>query len=188
MYVHRLKMLADAGNLMFNEDPAAPEGGSAAEPQAGEAGEQQDGEAQPKETHPWDSQEVAKAEIERLRREAGSYRTQKKELEQQLQGAKSQEDIDAAISEWQTKTAKLERENLVLQHGATLPEALRKYVQGDTEAEIKASVAELAATVAPAKTPPSRVGGGLNPGDAAPVTDPAKLAAQVRQGSRYPRI
>ena len=43
MYVHRLKMLADAGNLMFNEDPAAPEGGSAAEPQAGEAGEQQGG-------------------------------------------------------------------------------------------------------------------------------------------------
>lgn len=187
MHVHRLKMLADAGALSFGEDPAAPEGGSAAEPQAGEAGEQGAGDP-PKETHPWDSPEVAKAEIERLRREAGSYRTQKKELEQQLQGAKSQEDIDAAISEWQAKTAKLERENLVLQHGAALPEALRKYVQGDTEAEIKASVAELAATIAPAKTPPSRVGGGLNPGDEAPVTDPAKLAAQVRQGSRYPRI
>ena len=188
MHVHRLKMLADAGALAFSEDPAAPEGGSAAEPQAGEAGEQGAGDP-PKETHPWDSPEVAKAEIERLRREAGSYRTQKKELEQQLQGAKSQEDIDAAISEWQAKTAKLERENLVLQHGATLPETLRKYVQGDTEDEIKASVAELAATVTTkAPAPPSRVGGGLTPGAEAPVTDPAKLAAQVRKNSRFPRI
>ncbi len=186
---HRLKMLAQIGALMFNEEPTAPEGGtSAPEPQeGGESGEQ--GEEKPKETHPWDSPEIAKAEIERLRREAGNYRTQKKELEQQLKGAKSQEDIDAAIAEWQTKTTKLERENLILQHGAKLPEALRKYVQGDTEDEIKASVAELAATITPEQpTPPGRVGGGLNPGAKPEEKDPAKLAATVRKNSRFPRI
>ena len=187
MHVHRLKMLANVGALNFNEEPTAPEGGSAAEPQEGEAGEQK-GEEKPKATHPWDDPDIAKAEIERLRNEAAGYRTQKNDLAKQLEGAKSQEDIDTAIADWQQKTAKLERENLVLQHGATLPEALRKYVQGDTEDEIKASVAELAATVAPAKTPPSRVGGGLTPGAEAPVTDPAKLAAQVRKNSRFPRI
>ena len=187
MHVHRLKMLANAGAINCADEPTAPEGGSAAEPQAGEAGEQE-GEEKPKATHPWDDPDIAKAEIERLRSEAAGYRTQKNELAKQLEGAKSQEDIDAAIADWQQKTAKLERENLVLQHGAALPEALRKYVQGDTEDEIKASVAELAATVAPAKTQPSRVGGGLTPGAEAPVTDPAKLAAQVRKNSRFPRI
>ena len=187
MTIHRLKTLANVGALNFAEEPTAPEGGSAAEPQEGEAGEQ--GNEAPKETHPWDSPEIAKAEIERLRQEAAGYRTQKNELSKQLEGAKSPEDIDAAIAEWQTKTAKLERENLVLQHGATLPETLRKYVQGDTEDEIKASVAELAATVTTkAPAPPSRVGGGLTPGAEAPVTDPAKLAAQVRKNSRFPRI
>lgn len=189
MHVHRLKMLANAGNLMFNEDPDAPEGGSAAAPQEGEAGEQQDGEGQPKETHPWDSPETAEAEIKRLRAESAGYRTQKRDLEKQLESARSQEDIDAAIAEWQQKTARLERENLILVHGAKLPDTLRKYVQGDTEDEIKASVEELLATVAPeAPTPPSRVGGGLNPGEDAPVTDPAKLAAQVRSSVRIPRI
>lgn len=187
MHHHRLKMLANVGAINCAEEPTAPSGGSAPEPQAGEAGEQSN-EA-PKETHPWDSPEVAKAEIERLRREAAGYRTRKTELEQQLEGAKSQEDIDTAISEWKTKTTKLERENLILQHGATLPETLRKYVQGDTEEQIKASVEELAATVTPkAPTPPSRVGGGLNPGAEPDVTDPGKLAAQVRSNSRFPRI
>lgn len=195
MNIHRLKMLANAGAINCADEPTAPEGGSAAEPQAGEAGEQE-GEESPKATHPWDDPVTAEAEIKRLRAESGGYRTQKNELAKQneeltnqLKGAKSQEDIDAAIADWQQKTAKLERENLVLQHGASLPETLRKYVQGDTEDEIKASVAELAATVAPEKpTPPARVGGGLNPGEEAPVKDPAKLAAQVRASSRFPRI
>lgn len=184
MHVHRLKMLANVGALNFNEEPTEPQGDSAAEPQAGEAA----AEEKPKAAHPWDDPDIAKAEIERLRNEAASRRVRERELETQLQGAKSQEDIDKAVAEFVEKNTKLERENLILQHGAALPETLRKYVQGTTEDEIKASVAELAATVAPAKTPPSRVGGGLTPGAEAPVTDPAKLAAQVRNSIRLPRI
>lgn len=188
---HRLKMLATVGALNFNEEPTAPEGGSAAEPQAGEAGEQSEeqGEEKPKETHPWDSPEIAKAEIERLRQESAGRRVRERELEKQLQGAKSQEDIDKAVAEFVEKNTKLERENLILQHGATLPETLRKYVQGTTEDEIKASVAELAATITPEQpTPPGRVGGGLNPGAKPEEKDPAKLAATVRKNSRFPRI
>lgn len=189
MHIHRLKMLANAGALAFVEEPAAPQGGSAPEPQAGNSGEQETRESAPKETHPWDSPEIAEAEIKRLRNEAASYRTQKNELDEQLKKAKSQEDFDAAIADWQQKTARLERENLILSHASALPETLRKYVQGDTEEEIKASVAELASTVAPpAPTPPTRVGGGLTPGEEAAVTDPGKLAAQVRSNSRLPRI
>lgn len=165
-----------------SEQTAPPEGAA-----AGAAGEQ--GNEAPKATHPWDDPATAEAEIKRLRDESAGRRVRERELEKQLEGAKSQADIDAAVASFTTKTAELERENLVLQHGASLPETLRKYVQGTTEEEVKASVAELAATVTPqAPTPPSRVGGGLNPGDKPEPTDPAKLAEQVRLNSRFPRI
>lgn len=185
MHHHRLKMLAQLGALNFNEEPNEPQGGGNEEPPAGAEGAGQQNE-EPKQTHPWDNPKDAEAEIKRLRDESAGYRTQKNELKRQLEGAKSQEDIDAAIDEWQKKTAKLERENLILAHGKDLPENLRKYVIGDTEDEIKASIKDL--TPEPRNAPPSRVGGGLNPGEEAKETDPGKLAARVRQNSRLPRI
>lgn len=182
MYRTRLHMLANVGHLNFADDPAAPEGGSAAEPQEG-ATDSQAGEA-PQETQ--DSEPTndfdalpswAQAEIKSLRTESGRYRTANKELNEALKGAKSQDDIDAATKEFQERVVTLELELARETHTAGLSDELKALVHGSTPEEIEASATAVKAAFAshPQEPAPTDLDGGMRPGETG-GSDPRTLA------------
>jgi hypothetical protein len=124
-------------------------------------------------------------EITKVRNEAASYRTRLRDTEAKFSGAKTQEDIDAAVADLKTANSKLERDLLVATVGAGLPPELRELLKGDTEAELTAHAAVLAKFNTPAQgqpTPPAQLQGGLDPSTGDDGFDPDKFADEWRTG------
>ena len=155
----------------------------------------------PAATDPWADPASARAEIERLRKEAASYRTELRRVEplaakaQQLE--ESQKSAEQKLTEKLTKAegtaqqaqaelAKLQAALAKMPAGfdpAQLPNVLKR-LTGATPEELEADAVELFALMAPAATPPP-VGNGqhrpveqLRPG-ALPATPELSLADQI---------
>lgn len=189
----RLNTLASVGDLTFNQEPAAPEGGSNQEPQEGASNEtpaasEEDAHEQGEDQNDFDSlPDWAKAQIKSLRSEAGRYRTANKELDAALKEAKSQEDIDAATETYRSRVTELELELAKTKHTSGLPESLAALVDGSTPDEIKAKADAVRAAFA-SHVPPtssSEADGGLNPGGGSGHgLTPRERAERVRRNNR----
>lgn len=94
------------------------------------------------------------------------------ELAEQQQFKPLAEQRAARITELETANAALTRQLLIAQHGRDLPAALQQVVQGTTEDEIKAHIAELRKLVAPPAAPDTEAGKGNRPTGAAPPPTP----------------
>lgn len=122
-------------------------------------------------------------ELTKTRNEAASYRTRLRDAETKLTSAKSQEDIDAALTEMRTANAKLERDLLVATVGANLPSELRELLKGDNEAELKAHAEVLKKFIPAGPTPPTSLAGGLDPSKTPDAFDPEDFATKWRSGA-----
>ena len=78
-------------------------------------------------------------EVRSLRAENADRRTKFNELKEQLDQAKSQEDIDKAVAEYKARAEQLERELSIEKHTRGLPEGAAELVTDNTDEEIKAS-------------------------------------------------
>lgn len=128
-------------------------------------------------------------ELSKTRNEAASYRTKLRDTEAQLTGAKSQEDVEAAVAELKANNAKLERDLLVATVGEGLPAELRAVLQGmtsSTEAELKAHAEVLRKFVPTEGQGPASLQGGLDPSKDKDAFDPEQFVNDWRSG-RIPR-
>lgn len=127
---------------------------------------------------PW-----ARKEITKLRGESANYRVKAKEAEQRLADAKTPEDFEAAVAEFKTANADLERQVLVMKaaNKHQLPDELAGLLQGATAEELDAHAKKLA-RFAPVEDPePEQLSGGLNPGDPDAGFDPVAASRQARK-------
>lgn len=147
-----------------------------------------EGDDTPKpETKPEDElPEWARKELSKTRNEAAGYRTRLREAEDKLKEAKTPEEFEAAISEFRTKNAELERNLVVTKVAAKyeLPAELAARLQGEDEAAIEADAKALAALVVTPQVDPENLRGGLNPSDEEEAFDPVK-AAHAAKRRRY---
>lgn len=127
----------------------------------------------------------AKAEIKNLRGENAQRRTTSNELKAQLEAAKSQEDIDAAVAAANSRVEELERSLSIATHTQGLPPEAAELVTGTTDEEIKTSadkVRKLLEGATPTPEPDLGATGGLNPKgtrDSGTGYDPGALAAEI---------
>lgn len=123
-------------------------------------------------------------EIRSLRAENADRRTKFNELKEQLDQAKSQEDIDKAVAEYKARAEQLERELSIEKHTRGLPEGAAELVTGNTDEEIKASADKVRKLLEGAgkqgPEPDLDATGGTDPrntgGKATAGTDPRALA------------
>lgn len=136
-----------------------------------------------------------RSEVSSLRSESAARRAENRRLQEanddlrtQLESAKSPEDFQAAIAEYDGKVADAQleaaRERTARKFG--LPDALVNRLAGKTEAELEADAQELQALIAPQQTTPppapqNPARGGLDPNEQR--VDPAQVAAAIRQRS-----
>lgn len=127
------------------------------------------------------SAEALQTELTKVRAEAANYRVRLREAETKLSEAKTPEDIEAAVAEFKTANANLERQLLVTKVAAKfeLPEELAARLQGDDEAALEADAKSLAAFVAPKN--PESLSGGLTPGESDEDFDPVKAAHEAKK-------
>ncbi|WP_405057055.1 hypothetical protein OG474_30505 [Kribbella sp. NBC_01505] len=163
------------------EPEATPPAGSptATAPEGAE-GKQTEGETPDPlaELPPW-----ARKEITKLRGESANYRVKAKEAEQRLSDAKTPEEVEAAVAEFKTANADLERQVLVMKaaNKHKLPDELAGLLQGTTAEELDAHAQKLA-RFAPADDPePEHLSGGLTPGDPDAAFDPVAASRQARK-------
>jgi hypothetical protein len=130
-----------------------------------------------------DLPEWARKELTKVRNEAAGYRTRLRDAEDKLKDAKTPEEFQAAMNEWQTKNSELERNLLVTKiatkHG--LPEAIAARLQGGDEAAIEADALALAALIVAPRPAPESLSGGLNPGESDDEFDPVKAAHAAKR-------
>lgn len=144
-------------------------------PEASAGGEQED-------TLP----EWARKNLTKARSDAARYRTELREAQERLQGAKTVEEFQAATTDLNTKIASLEREVVARSYG--LPDALANRLQGATREELEADAKQLQQLIAPAAPvdptpPPYKDGsGGLNPGE---LEDPDAGLSPLELAKRY---
>lgn len=129
----------------------------------------------------------AQTEITRLRRENARRRTALREAEERLKNAKTEEDMAAAIAEWEAKASKLEselvRERVLRQ--VPLPDTLAARLQGETEEELLADAKSLAGLVRPRPPAPDPAGGldpTTPPDDEIDPVEAARKARAARKG------
>lgn len=151
MHRTRQHLLAQTGNLMFVEEPPAPEGGSDGDtPPEGASDEtpkeeEGDGEAgNDFATLP----EWAQTEIKNLRRGEAKYRTTAAQLRDQLQEAKSQDDIDAAVKQYQERNSELEVELAIAKHTVGFTPEQLALVDGKTAEEVEEKANKVRAALA----------------------------------------
>jgi len=121
--------------------------------------------------------------VEELRRENAGLRTKLRETEERLAGAKSQEDIDAAVNALKAENDELQRNLVAAQYN--LPPELAKRLTGQTEEELKADAEALAQFITPKGDddgePPRTPRGGLNPGSRGDVVaDASSIVESIR--------
>lgn len=170
-----------------DEDTPAPEGEETPAPE-GESTPDGDPEAD-------GLDEKTRATISKLRGEAAGWRTQLREAQEALKAAKTPEDFQAAVNDFEAKIAAKDEEifardralviathKLPADLAALLPE------KGKTIEELT-TLAKGLAKYAPADEDDLEGEGGLNPGSSGKsATDPASLAKQVRgQRARFIR-
>ena len=149
---------------------------------------------------PWADPTAARAEIERLRREAAQYRTKAKELEPMAAKAKELEDqgktelerltgqLTEATGKADAATTELHKLKVALAKappGVDLGriQALAARLQGATVEELEADAADLFAQLGPTAAPPGGAGRppveSLKPGAAPPNTSDTPLPQQI---------
>lgn len=127
-----------------------------------------------------------KKELERTRRESANYRTQLREAQDKLTGAKTPEEVAAATKELVDKLAAsdtaLTRERVARK--TNLPDELAARLVGTTEAELMADAKALAKLVqSKPEVDPDDLDGGLTPSREGKF-DPVAEARKARR-SRY---
>lgn len=135
--------------------------------------------------------EWAQKERSQLRSEAARYRTERNELrtsvedmQKKLSEAKTQEDIDAAVSEWKGKVEQLEaaaqREKDVISalEAARLSPEYAEFLHGNTAEELKTSAERLASKLGSAG---ALLSGGMSPGDAPSKDDVQEEIARIKR-------
>lgn len=208
----RLHLLANVGHVNCIEDPAAPSGGSQKPPEGAtndgsEETNDADGAEGSEDEDPKDEDEGSdegfdslpeswQRKVKSLRTENGRHRVANKELtetnktlQDSLKEAKSQDDIDAAVTEYRDRIAELENDNARATHTAGLPKEQAALVHGNTPDEIKesANAVRAAFEAANAAGDPGDVDGGRNPGgDDDASLSPRERAQRLRdrQGRR----
>jgi hypothetical protein len=148
-----------------------------------------------KEKDPWEGlpEEWAwtKEAVNSANREAASRRVALREAEDKLKDAKSPEEVQAAIAEYQKKGTELEstlaRERAARKH--KLSDDVLEFLTGTTEEQIEAQAAKLAALKPAGEPAPPRVvtvpapSGGVTPVNAPPEQD-GKAAWKAFKGRR----
>lgn len=135
-------------------------------------------------TDPWaDLPEAfswARSEVEATRREAGNYRTQLREAQEQLKTAKTPEEIAEITSAIEERATKAERATLIerLARTHSLPEENLEFLTGKTDEELTRQAEKLAkmsagvvAEVPPVVVTKVPLSGGVTPNDAAAPVD-----------------
>ena len=166
-------------------EPTAPGAGETTEPQATPPAEPA-GNAQPKTEDDRSDDELpdwARKRLTRANAEAANYRTRLREAEARLDGAKTPEEYEQAVTDIKTRNADLEqqlaRERVARKFG--LPDDLAGRLTGATVEELEADARKLQKYSAPAE--PVVLSGGLDPTDDSDTeTDPRVLAR--RYGGR----
>ncbi|MFI2673895.1 hypothetical protein ACH5AU_30805 [Streptomyces albidoflavus] len=124
----------------------------------------------------------ARKELAKVRGEAAGYRTRLRDAETRLEGAKSTEEFEAALTEVKQQNAELERSLVVasVARRFDLPEELAGRLRGTTPEELEADAKSLQSLLTPKA--PAALGGGLDPseGDDGEM-DPRKLARRTRR-------
>lgn len=122
-------------------------------------------------------------QIRSLRSENARRRTSEKELRERLEKAKTDDDIQKAVSEYKARNEELERELLFTKSTAGIPEDYLSLVNGSTEEEIKASADKVRALLARQNmdgTDDRQLNGGSDPrSNEAPKT-PRELSREAR--------
>jgi hypothetical protein len=172
--------------LRFLTEEAAPDGGSneseSASTTAQATGGDEKGSEGKAKAHPEDDLPAwAKDELSRTRREAARYRTERNELRTKLEGAKTPDEVQALVAEYEQKAAAMEldlvRERVARANG--LPDELAEVLKGTTEDELKAHAEVLKKFASGTRRQASGTGsGGLDP-TKSPEKFDAKAAAQA---------
>lgn len=113
-------------------------------------------------------------ELAKVRREAADRRVANRELNEKLAEAKTEDDIKAAVSEYEDKVASLERAILIrdVADEVGLPKALRDRLKGETKEELEADAKALASLIPQGRSfDEEEAGGGLDPADSAADDD-----------------
>jgi hypothetical protein len=132
--------------------------------------------------------EWARKKLTKANSEAARYRTSLREAEAKLAGAKTPEELDAAVADFQAQNAKLSRELAVsdLARKYSLPDdlagglRLAAAVDGVTPEELDAQAKVLGKYVTPEREIPAALSGGLDPTDDE-TFDPVKEAHAARR-------
>lgn len=173
------------------ETPAAeaqPSGGEQ-QPPADKAPETP-AEEQEEEEGSQDAAYLAK-ELERVRREAAAARVQNRELKEKLEQAKTPEEYQAAVADYEAKLAAAEltlaRERVAAKY--ELPDWLAARLQGETPEDLETDAAALAEQFGAVKKKqdeeeeidPDALNGGLDPSKSPDRFDPVALIQQERK-------
>jgi chromosome segregation ATPase len=94
----------------------------------------------------------ARKSLKKANDEAASYRTQLRELQEQLKNAKSAEEHEAAIAALNARIVAQDRQLAAKTHG--LPDDLVEFITAEDTEGIEAQAAKLAASLAPAREEP----------------------------------
>lgn len=175
-----------------NETPGTPDDEGVEErenvEQEGSQEEQERGDEEHEDESVEDRLKRTEDELTKVREEAASRRIANRELKQQLANAKTDEDVQAAVAEYEEKVANLERQILVRDVASefNLPPALRDRLRGETEEELKAD-AKILAELAPQQRRDFNeddAGGGMDPSDAVDDFDEdvRKMVERARKG------
>jgi hypothetical protein len=135
--------------------------------------------------HPDDAlPEWARKRLTRANAEAANYRTRLREAETRLEGAKTAEEYEQAVTDIKTRNGELEqqlaRERVARKYH--LPDDLAGRLQGKTVEELEADAKALQKYAAPAE--PVVLSGGLDPADGTDGFDPVKEARRARAARR----
>lgn len=160
-----------------NEDPKDQKNGQGGN---GDTGQQ---------TREDDLPQWAKDELARVRREAARYRTERNDLREQVKVAKTPEEYEAAIAEYEekVKAADIKALRADVARRFNLPDALASRLQGDTEDDLvkdAESLSEFATSGTNAgqrrqQPPADDLKGGLNPNDEPETFDAEEAARKI---------
>lgn len=178
-------------NKIENETPDTPdvEGAEGAENVGQDGSQEEQKQDEEHEDEPVEDRlKRTEDELAKVREEAASRRIANRELKQQLANAKTDEDVQAAVSEYEEKVATLERQILVrdVADEFNLPPALRDRLKGETEEELKADAKVLAELVPQQRRDfdEDEAGGGMDPSDRVDDFDEdvRKMVERARRG------
>lgn len=125
-------------------------------------------------------------ELSKVRSESAKRRVQVRELSEKLAEAKTDEDIQTAVAEYQARVTELEHELLVTKVADkhNIPEALRDRLRGDTAEDLEKDAKFLVQLLGNPGVDEDDLRGGLDPSPDRDDDDAAKQAELVRRARR----